>query len=63
MNAYLPENYLRPFRVECYNNKLAFHSKEQCFKNGLKTKKSDLELNFFYALTIRGIRDVGHIPL
>lgn len=46
MNAYLPKNYLGPFRVECYNNKLVFHGKEQCFKNGLKTKKSDLELNF-----------------
>ena len=46
MTAKLPENDLGPFRLEPYNNKVVFHSKEPCSKSGLRTSKSDLELNF-----------------
>lgn len=38
-----------------------FHSKDACSKNGLRTKKSDLELYFFHVL--RCMWDVGHTPL
>lgn len=41
MSANLPENYLSPFRLESYNNKVVFHSEGPCSKNGLKTKMSD----------------------
>lgn len=63
MSAKLPEKDLRPFRLESYNNKVMFHSKDACSKNGLRTKKSGLETNFFQVLVLRGMWDVGHIPL
>lgn len=50
---------LGPFRLESYN--VMFHSKDACSKNGLRTKKSDLETIFFLCPSVK--RDVGHIPL
>lgn len=63
MSAKLSEKDLGPFRLKSYNNKAMFHSKDPCSKNGLRIKKSDLQLNFFHVLVLRGMWDVGHIPL
>lgn len=47
MSAKLSEKDLGPFRLKSYNNKAMFHSKDPCSKNGLRIKKSGLQLNFF----------------
>lgn len=59
----LPKKDLGHFRLEPYNKKVMFHSKDACSKNGLMTKKSDLEPNFFHVLVLRGMWGVGDIPL
>lgn len=57
MRAKLPEKDLGPFRLKSYNNKAMFHSKDAYSKNGLRTKKSDLEPIFFSCPSVK--RHVG----
>lgn len=61
MSAKLPEKDLDPFRLKSYNNKVMFHSKYTGSKNGLRTKKSDPEPNFFMSSSYDMWDVVGHM--